>query len=193
MICTAGLGKKQEHEHTQRPRLYAEVLEPTQVVLASTVQKLYAMVKNHQQWDLGEPELNDRGQPVVHSIASMVGCVRIGDINLSVQSLFPESAAELAELANKLETTVGSEDEEAISVEMGMPPATCDPSHNQSFKSSDLESTGLDLDADSWGLVFEESYTTAPLPLNTFAEYVNEGFTWAVFPDLDLDKLPNAA
>jgi hypothetical protein len=34
------------------------------------------MVRNNELWDLGEPELNDRGQPVIHDIASQLGCVR---------------------------------------------------------------------------------------------------------------------
>jgi len=58
------------------PHSYAEVLENTQFALIATVHKLYAMVRSGQHWELGEPELNDRGQPVIHNIASKLGCIR---------------------------------------------------------------------------------------------------------------------
>jgi hypothetical protein len=83
---------------------YAEVLEHTQLALIATVQKLYSMVQNHQSWDLGEPEINDRGQPVIHDIASRLGCIRPNsDIDLPVQSVFPETEAECNQLASQLE------------------------------------------------------------------------------------------
>ncbi|KAK1837043.1 hypothetical protein QBC39DRAFT_335970 [Podospora conica] len=62
------------------------------------------MVRNNQSWDLGEPELNDRGQPVIHNIASKLGCIRPNsDLDLPVHSVFPEDEAGLAELARQLE------------------------------------------------------------------------------------------
>lgn len=80
------------------------MLENTQFALIATVHKLYAMVRNGQTWDLGEPELNDRGQPIIHNIASKLGCIRPNsDIDLPVHSVFPEDEAGLAELARQLE------------------------------------------------------------------------------------------
>lgn len=62
------------------------------------------MVINNQPWELGEPELNDRGQPVIHNIAKKLGCIRLnGDIDLPVHSVFPEGEAGMAELARQLE------------------------------------------------------------------------------------------
>jgi hypothetical protein len=91
-------------EYKQLPRGYAEVLENTQLALIATVHKLYSMVRNGQQWDLGEPELNDRGQPVIHNIAQKLGCIRPNsDIDLPVHSVFPEDEADMAELARQLE------------------------------------------------------------------------------------------
>ncbi|XMA13685.1 hypothetical protein WAI453_006476 [Rhynchosporium graminicola] len=55
---------------------YAEVLENTQFILNTTVQKLYLMVRNNEQWDFGEPELNASGSLVIHDIASKLGCIR---------------------------------------------------------------------------------------------------------------------
>ncbi|POR32549.1 Fluconazole resistance protein 1 [Tolypocladium paradoxum] len=102
MVCTAGIRKKVEYK--QLPKGYAEVLEHTQFALIATVVKLYSMVRNAQPWDLGEPELNDRGQPVIHDIAQKLGCIRPNsDIDLPVHSVFPEDEAGMAELARQLE------------------------------------------------------------------------------------------
>ncbi|KAI2614992.1 hypothetical protein GGR54DRAFT_313895 [Hypoxylon sp. NC1633] len=102
LVCTAGTRKKTEYK--QLPRGYAEVLENTQFALIATVHKLYAMVRNGQSWDLGEPELNDRGQPVIHNIATKLGCIRPNaDADLPPHSVFPEDEAGLAKLAAELE------------------------------------------------------------------------------------------
>ncbi|KAL2019573.1 hypothetical protein VTK56DRAFT_9470 [Thermocarpiscus australiensis] len=102
LVCTAGTRKKTEYK--QLPRGYAEVLENTQFALIATVHKLYSMVRNQEPWELGEPELNDRGQPVIHNIASKLGCIRPNsDMDLPVHSVFPEDEAGLAELARQLE------------------------------------------------------------------------------------------
>lgn len=80
------------------------MLENTQLALIATVHKLYSMVRNSQEWDLGEPELNDRGQPVIHNIAQKLGCIRPNsDIDLPVHSVFPEDEADMAGLAIQLE------------------------------------------------------------------------------------------
>lgn len=79
-------------------------MEHTQFALIATVHKLYSMVRNQQKWELGEPELNDRGQPIIHNIAAKLGCIRPNsDIDLPVHSVFPEDEAGLAELARQLE------------------------------------------------------------------------------------------
>ncbi|KXX73509.1 Fluconazole resistance protein 1, partial [Madurella mycetomatis] len=102
LVCTAGARKKTEYK--QLPRGYAEVLENTQFALVATVQKLFSMVRSQQPWEYGEPELNDRGQPVIHDIASKLGCIRPNsDADLPVHSIFPEDEAGLAELARQLE------------------------------------------------------------------------------------------
>ncbi|KAH9889166.1 hypothetical protein F4778DRAFT_393507 [Xylariomycetidae sp. FL2044] len=102
LVCTAGTRKKTEYK--QLPRGYAEVLENTQFALIATVHKLYAMVRAGQSWDLGEPELNDRGQPVIHNIATKLGCIRPNaDADLPPHSVFPEDEAGLTKLAAELE------------------------------------------------------------------------------------------
>ena len=73
--------------------------------------KLYAMVRSGRRWELGEPELNDRGQPVIHNIASKLGCIRPAtDIDLPVRSVFSEDEAGLAELASRLEAVQAREE-----------------------------------------------------------------------------------
>ncbi|TLD15709.1 uncharacterized protein PgNI_00280 [Pyricularia grisea] len=101
LVCTAGVRRKTEYK--QIPRGYAEVLENTQFALVATIHKLYAMVRNSQTWELGEPDLNDRGQPVVHTIASKLGCIRPNsDIDMPIPSAFPEDEAGMAELIAQL-------------------------------------------------------------------------------------------
>ncbi|KAH8780822.1 hypothetical protein BGZ57DRAFT_941307 [Hyaloscypha finlandica] len=98
LVCTAGSRKKTEFK--QLPRGYAEVLENTQYALIATVQKLYTMVRNGESWDLGEPEMNDRGQPVIHDIASKLGCIRPSP---DLPNNFPEGAEDFAELQAQLQ------------------------------------------------------------------------------------------
>lgn len=107
LVCTAGTRKKTEYK--QLPKGYAEVLENTQFALIATVHKLYGMLRASQPWELGEPQLNDRGQPVIHDIASRLGCIRPNsDLDLPVQSIFPEDERGLAELAAQLEAQQAS-------------------------------------------------------------------------------------
>ncbi|KAH6630338.1 hypothetical protein B0J18DRAFT_454593 [Chaetomium sp. MPI-SDFR-AT-0129] len=102
LICTAGTRKKTEYK--QLPPGYAEVLENTQFVLIATVQKLYSMVRNGEPWDLGEPELNDRGQPIIHNVAARLGCLRPNsDLDLPPHTVFPEDEAGMAALARQLQ------------------------------------------------------------------------------------------
>ena len=79
------------------------MLENTQFALIATVHKLYSMVRQHQTWELGEPELNDRRQPVIHDIATLLGTIRPNsDIDLPVHSAFPEDESDLVDLAAQL-------------------------------------------------------------------------------------------
>ena len=91
-------------------RSYAEVLENTQYALIATVQKLYTMIRNGEPWELGEPEMNDRGQPVIHDIASKLGCIRASpDLPIA----FPEGAEDFSELQAQLQAAraeMGAED-----------------------------------------------------------------------------------
>jgi hypothetical protein len=62
------------------------------------------MVRNNQPWELGDPELNDRGQPVIHNIVQKLGCIRAdSDIDLPIDLVFPKDQAGIAKLAHQLE------------------------------------------------------------------------------------------
>lgn len=112
LVCTAGVRKKVEYK--QLPRGYAEVLENTQFALIATVHKLYNMVRNSQPWEFGEPDLNDRGLPVIHDIAKKLGCIRPNnDVDLPVHSVFPEDEAGLAELARQLQEQQKQDDHDS--------------------------------------------------------------------------------
>ncbi|KAI7760065.1 hypothetical protein LZL87_014072 [Fusarium oxysporum] len=101
LICTGGLPKSSKYK--QLPKGYAEVLENTQSVLVITIRNLYFKVRNNQSWDLGEPELDHYGQPVIHSIAQKLGCIHPNkEIDLSEYSLFPEDEVCMDEFTQQL-------------------------------------------------------------------------------------------
>ena len=58
------------------------------------------MVRNNESWELGDPEINDRGQPVIHDIASKLRCIRPSPDLLYA---FPEGAEDFAELQAQLQ------------------------------------------------------------------------------------------
>lgn len=83
---------------------YAEVLESTQLTLIATIQKLYLMVRSGQSWELGEPDFNNLGLPIVHKIAEKLGCIRLNsDVDLPACFAFPEDHTGMAELAIQLD------------------------------------------------------------------------------------------
>lgn len=68
------------------------------------------MIRNNESWDLGEPELNDRGQPVIHDIASQLGCIRPSP---DLPVAFLEGSEDFAELQAQLQparTEIRAED-----------------------------------------------------------------------------------
>lgn len=62
------------------------------------------MLRKNQQWDLGEPALNSRDQPLVHSIAAKLGCIRPADGNDPFSGLtFPQDKEGMVQLERQLE------------------------------------------------------------------------------------------
>ncbi|KAF9776014.1 hypothetical protein IL306_005848 [Fusarium sp. DS 682] len=102
LVCTTAIRRKTKYK--QLPPGYTEVLENTQFAFIATIHKLYSMVVNNQPWELGEPELNNHGQPIIHNIAQKLGCIRPqGDVELPVHSVFPGNEAGLPEPAPQLD------------------------------------------------------------------------------------------
>ncbi|KIM92689.1 hypothetical protein OIDMADRAFT_62312 [Oidiodendron maius Zn] len=96
-VCSSGRRKKTEVK--QLPRGYADVLENTQYAPITTVQKLYNMIRNNKSWDLWEPDLDERGRPDIHDIASLLGCIRPSE---DPPVTFPEGVEDFAELKAQL-------------------------------------------------------------------------------------------
>lgn len=85
---------------TKLQNSYVEFLETTHLALIGTVHKLYMMIQKNQPWDLGEPELNDQGELVIHDVAKKLGCIGPNDeIELPVQYELPATASGMAKLA----------------------------------------------------------------------------------------------
>ncbi|KAK4097788.1 hypothetical protein N658DRAFT_500099 [Parathielavia hyrcaniae] len=74
--CTAC--ERHDRICTRLPRSRAKTARDTdtQDPLTATVRKLYAMVRNQTPWALGDPKLDDCGQPSIHDIAFKLGCLR---------------------------------------------------------------------------------------------------------------------
>ncbi len=90
------------------------MLESTQVALVATIQKLYFMVRNSKPWELGEPDLNDRGEPIIHNIAEKLGCIGFHtEADNSLPSVFPEDEASMTELARQLESREAANNSES--------------------------------------------------------------------------------
>lgn len=186
LVCTAGTRKKTEYK--QLPRGYAEVLENTQFALIATVHKLYSMVRNQQHWDLGEPELNDRGQPIIHNIASKLGCIRPNsDIDLPVHSVFPEDEAGLAELARQLEEQQRERDSQSVGIKQETD-SSCNRTDRAS--SSELDHSDFEQDYRKKFLVDRtQQVTMSPqsLSYNDFevnSAVASDGFTSAQSPSI---------
>ena len=89
---------------------YAEFLENSQHALIAAVRKLYTMVRNGESWELGDPEINYRGEPTIHDIVSKLGCIQPWQPDRLYT--FPEGAEVFAELQAQLQAAqaeMGSE------------------------------------------------------------------------------------
>ncbi|KAL7958755.1 hypothetical protein V8C34DRAFT_282177 [Trichoderma compactum] len=100
-VCTPGIRKRTIHvEYKQVPKSYVEFLESTHLALIGSVHKLYTMIQKNQSWDLGDPELNDQGELVIHDVAKKLGCIGPnGEIELPIQYELPTTASGMARIA----------------------------------------------------------------------------------------------
>ncbi|KAF5661371.1 Fluconazole resistance 1 [Fusarium circinatum] len=97
------------------------------------------MVRNSQPWKLDEPQLNEHGQPVAQHIAKLLGCVPPNnEIDLPVQSVFPENESSMAKLHRELEEHERSEAASTPSLARDKELA-CDETAISESQASDLE------------------------------------------------------
>ncbi|KAI2639190.1 hypothetical protein GGS21DRAFT_506305 [Xylaria nigripes] len=189
LVCTAGTRKKTEYK--QIPRGYAEVLENTQFALISTVHKLYNMVRDGKKWDLGEPELNDRGQPIIHNIATKLGCIRPNaDADLPPHSVFPEDEAGLAKLAVELDTLQQSRDREAKAAAAGTGTGTgagAKPDNDANYaateQSSPSESDSYDFESDYRNIFLTNPHTVQTMSPLSFPTPYSDFESCAIIND----------
>ncbi|KAK6069665.1 Fluconazole resistance protein 1-like protein 1 [Seiridium cupressi] len=167
LVCTAGTRKKTEYK--QLPRGYAEVLENTQLTLIATVHKLYSMVRTGQQWDLGEPELNDRGQPIIHNIATVLGCIRPNaDADLPPHSIFPEDEGGLGKLAAELEAQQMDHDSHMVSIKSETD-STCNRTERAS--SSELDHSDFEQDYRKTMMSNQNMQTLSPQSFTSYNDF----------------------
>ena len=89
---------------------YSEVLEYSQLCLVAAVRQLYKMVRESKAWEYGEPQRNQDGEPVVHDIVKLLGCIKTPPSDLHLDRLalvIPECQASLEELSTTLEMLQG--------------------------------------------------------------------------------------
>jgi hypothetical protein len=96
------------------------------------------MVCNHESWELGGPGINDKGEHVIHDIASKLGCIRPSP---DFPYAFPEGAEDFAELEAQLQ----AERPESHLDDLQSSKASEDPSNY----SSALDRTGRASSSDS--------------------------------------------
>ncbi|EMR66975.1 hypothetical protein MGN70_012863 [Eutypa lata] len=127
------------------------------------------MVRNGQSWDLGEPELNDRGQPVIHDIATKLGCIRPNaDADLPPHSVFPEDEAGLAKLAAELE--VQQQERERHSTEQrSETDSTCNRTERAS--SSELDHSDFEQDYRKALMSGQNLQTMSPQSFTSYSDF----------------------
>lgn len=124
------------------------------------------MVRNNESWDLGEPELNDRGQPVIHDIASRLGCIRASpDLPIA----FPEGAEDFAELEAQLQAArseMGAEDTGSRKL-LGSSPSSPSLAHTERSSSTESDHSALSKDYNQTLWAQQQRQTSVKVPAPT--------------------------
>jgi hypothetical protein len=141
------------------------------------------MVRNGQSWDLGEPELNDRGQPIIHNIATKLGCIRPNaDADLPPHSVFPEDEAGLAKLAAELEVQQRDREREIHAAEINCETET---SCARTERASSSELDHSDFEHDYRKALMSGQQNLQNLSPQSFASSYNEFEPSPVHGDID--------
>ena len=126
------------------------------------------MVRNNEQWELGEPEMNDRGQPVIHDIASKLGCIRPSP---DLPFAFPEGADDFAQLQADLQAARSEMASEDIGRRKHSEDSSYSPGLQRTERASSSESdhsdTSKDYNNKLWSQQRQAAAKIAPPAINT--------------------------
>jgi hypothetical protein len=126
------------------------------------------MVRNNEQWELGEPEMNERGQPVIHDIASKLGCIRPSP---DLPFAFPEGAEDFAQLQADLQAARSEMASEDTGSTKQSEDSSYSPGLQRTERASSSESDHSELSKDYNKLVWSQQrqaqVKVAPPAINT--------------------------
>lgn len=126
------------------------------------------MVRNNEPWLLGEPELNDRGLPVIHNIAEKLGCIRPSP---DLPCAFPEDESEFAELQRSLfaNTPANGHHDDHTSEDESERKGSEASSHTRPTRADRASSSETDHSADcSSQMLWPSSQNAVPFPPELF-------------------------
>jgi hypothetical protein len=119
------------------------------------------MVRNNESWDLGDPEMNDRGQPVIHDIASRLGCIRPSP---DLPYAFPEGADGFAELQAQLAARSDLHEEDSGSRKTSEESSSYSPTLERTDRASSSESDHSILSKTSNQIAWDQHQREAKIP-----------------------------
>jgi hypothetical protein len=140
------------------------------------------MIQNNESWDLGEPEMNIRGEPVIHDIASKLGCIRPSQ---DILVAFPEVAEDFAELEAQLQASrseMGTE-ESGSRILSGSSPSSPSLAHTE--RASSIESDHSALSKDYNQTLWAQQQTAAKVNRST----INTSVKKAMPPTLQINSI----
>lgn len=154
-------------------------MEHTQFALIATVHKLYSMVRSGQSWDLPEPEMNDRGQPTIHDIATKLGCIRPNaDVDLPPHTVFPEDEAGMAKLAQELEIEQNERDAHAPEQAMEAEPTL---GHAERASSSEVDHSDIEQDYRKAFAGPQSAQTLSPQSFTSYSDFEGQSPSTTMF------------
>jgi hypothetical protein len=146
------------------------------------------MVRNSQPWKLAEPQINEHGQPVAQHVAQILGCVPPNsEIDLPVQSVFPEDMDSMEELYRELEEHERSEAASTPNLARDKESA-CDETAISESQDSDIELPyyGADFGTQSAMNLPLQSLSTGSDDLDFEGAAAADMYGNALFPDTPL-------
>jgi hypothetical protein len=154
------------------------------------------MIRSHDSWELGEPELNDKGQLVIHDIASKLGCIRP---SLNLPFAFLEGAEDFAELQLQLQATrsetrwedaggrnqIGGSSMSSPAIERTDRASSCESDHSNSSKDYNQKMWSQQLQAATKKLLPVNTTIPEPTPMGISQELLLDGEASYESPSFD--------